>query len=154
VPPQNTCVKWGPSSSEVTRAICLVPSASFSQAPGYTLPFHLCRFRVRSIVELFPGTPSPPEQSNKFEQYTESVTSTWLTNINVIPIDYASLPRLRDRLTLRRLTLRRNPWNFGDRVSHPVCRYSCQHSHFSYLQQPSQVTFTGLENAPLPLILR
>ena len=154
MPPHRTCVQKGPSSSEVTRAICLVPSASFSQAPWYTLPFHLCRFRVRSMMELFPGTPSPPGQSNKSERYTESVTSTWLTNINVIPIDYASRPHLRDRLTLRRLTLRRNPWNFGDRVSHSVCRYSCQHSHFSYLQHTSRCTFAGLENAPLPLALR
>src|SRR6202042_2986810 len=96
------------------------------------------------MMELFPGTPSPPEQSNKFEQYTESVTSTWLTNINVIPIDYAFRPHLRDRLTLRRLTLRRNPWNFGDSVSHTVCRYSCQHSHFRCLQEPSRVSLRRL----------
>src|SRR5216683_4539267 len=37
------------------------------------------------------------------------------------------------RLTLRGLTLRRNPWTFGVRVSHPHYRYSCQHSHFRYL---------------------
>ena len=59
----------------------------------------------------------------------------WPTIVNVVPIDYAFRPRLRDRLTLRGLTLRRNPWVFGDRVSHPVYRYSCQHSHFRYLQQ-------------------
>ena len=34
----------------------------------------------------------------------------------MVPIDYAFRPRLRGRLTLRRLTLRRNPWTFGDRV--------------------------------------
>ena len=58
---------------------------------------------------------------------------------SVLPIDYAFRPRLRGRLTLRRLTLRRNPWTFGDSVFHTVCRYSCQHSHFRYLQQPSRV---------------
>src|SRR5436190_23963886 len=57
---------------------------------------------------------------------------------------------LGDRLTLRGLTLRRNPWTFGARVSHPRLRYSCQHSHFRYLQQASRLTFTGLRNAPLP----
>src|SRR5579863_8375536 len=57
---------------------------------------------------------------------------------------------LGDRLTLRGLTLRRNPWTFGDRVSHSVYRYSCQHSHFRYLQHTSRCTFTGLRNAPLP----
>ena len=54
------------------------------------------------------------------------------------------------RLTLRGLTLRRNPWTFGDSVSHAVYRYSCQHSHFRYLQQPSRATFNGLRNALLP----
>src|SRR6187397_3626238 len=101
--------------------------------------------------ELFPGTPSQPSQSNKRERYTEFVTTHWLQNINCIPIDYAFRPRLRDRLTLRRLTLRRNPWTFGESVSHTLCRYSCQHSHFRYLQPASQLTFTGLRNAPLPL---
>ena len=38
------------------------------------------------------------------------------------------------RLTLRGLTLRRNPWTFGVRGSHPHLRYSCQHSHFRCLQ--------------------
>ena len=126
--------------SEVTRAICRVPSTQFSQAPWYTLPDHLCRFRVRSIMaELFPGTAWPPIQSNKDEQRTRSVTTARPTNINVVPIDYAFLPRLRGRLTLLRLTLSRNPWSFGERVSHPLYRYSCQHSRFRYLQKPSRV---------------
>ena len=90
--------------------------------------------------ELFPGTSSLHTQSDKGVQYTRSVTTHWLTNINVIPIDYAFRPRLRSRLTLRRLTLRRNPWTFGDTVFHSVCRYSCQHSHFRYLQEPSRVS--------------
>jgi hypothetical protein len=90
-------------------------------------------------VELFPGTASPPRQSNKSEQVTQSVTTTRPTNINVVPIDYACPPRLRGRLTLLRLTLSRNPWSFGERVSHPLYRYSCQHSHFRYLQRPSRV---------------
>ena len=79
---------------------------------------------------LFPETPSLPNQSIKVEQHTGFVTTHWPTNINVVPIDYAFRPRLRDRLTLRRLALRRNPWTFGDSVFHTVCRYSCQHSHF------------------------
>lgn len=95
-------------------------------------------------VELFPGTASPPRQSNKSEQVTQSVTTTRPTNINVVPIDYAFLPRLRGRLTLLRLTLSRNPWSFGERVSHPLYRYSCQHSHFRYLQDPSRVSLHRL----------
>src|SRR5262249_1852384 len=59
-------------------------------------------------------------------------------------------PALGVRLTLRGLTLRRNPWTFGVRVSHPHYRYSCQHSHFRYLHKGSHPRVTGLRNAPLP----
>ena len=89
--------------------------------------------------ELFPGTLTKPGQSDKPRQQFVSVTSGRPRNINLVPIDYGFRPRLRGRLTLRGLTLRRNPWTFGDRVSHSVCRYSCQHSHFRYLQPPSRV---------------
>ena len=89
---------------------------------------------------LFPGTSSTPDQSSKIRRHKRSVTTCRLTNINVIPIDYAFRPRLRDRLTLRRLTLRRNPWTFGDTVFHSVCRYSCQHSHFRCLQEASRLS--------------
>lgn len=95
-------------------------------------------------VELFPGTASLHTQSNKNVQVTQSVTTTRPTNINVVPIDYACPPRLRGRLTLLRLTLSRNPWSFGERVSHPLYRYSCQHSHFRYLQEPSRVSLHRL----------
>ena len=88
---------------------------------------------------LFPGTPPAPIQSDKDGRILEFVTSSRPWNINQVPIDYAFRPRLRGRLTLRGLTLRRNPWTFGDRGSHPVYRYSCPHSHFRYLQQPSRV---------------
>ena len=90
-------------------------------------------------LELFPGTIQPHTQSDKSAQHFTFVTSSRPRNIDLVPIDYGFRPRLRGRLTLRGLTLRRNPWTFGDRVSHSVCRYSCQHSHFRYLQRPSQV---------------
>ena len=102
------------------------------------------------MLELFPGTTSLHTQSDKHVQLTSSVTTIGFRNINLIPIDYGFRPRLRGRLTLRGLALRRNPWTFGERVSHPLCRYSCQHSHFRYLQQLSRATFAGLRNAPLP----
>lgn len=106
-------------------------------------------------VELFPGTASPPGQSIKSEQVKQSVTTTRPTNINVVPIDYACPPRLRGRLTLLRLTLSRNPWSFGERVSHPLYRYSCQHSHFRYLQDPSRVSLRRLtERSATPAALR
>ena len=88
---------------------------------------------------LFPGTTRPRGKSSNPPQLSSSVTTRWPTNINVVPIDYAFRPRLRDRLTLRRLALRRNPWTFGGSVFHTAFRYSCQHSHFCGLQRPSRV---------------
>jgi hypothetical protein len=55
----------------------------------------------------------------------------WYRNINLFAIAYAFRPRLRDRLTLSRLTLLRKPWAYGERVFHPLYRYSCQHGLFS-----------------------
>ena len=144
-------MRRGHASSEVTRAICRVPSAQFSQTPWYALPVHLCRIRVRTICggyfqDLLRGTPNPIRGYN----YRRPSHSHRPRNINLVSITYAFRPRLRVRLTLRRLTLRRNPWTFGDRVSHSVCRYLCQHSHFRYLQTTSRLSFIGLRNAPLP----
>ena len=129
--PQFWLPRVRPPSPEVTEVICRVPSASFSQAPWYSLPIHLCRFRVRSIREGYflglPGCHPNPIRDDNFRNPSHTPRPT---NINVVPIGYAFRPRLRGRLTLRRLALRRNPWTFGDRVSHSVYRYSCQHSHF------------------------
>ena len=144
----------GPPSSEGTEAICRVPSGYFSQAPWYTLPDHLCRFRVRSIrwgYFLEPlHCPTNPIRSNNLRDPSHT---TRPTNINVVPIDYPLRARLRGRLTLLRLALSRNPWDFGDRASHPVYRYSCQHSHFRYLHGRLPSRFTDLRNAPLPRVL-
>jgi len=107
-------------------------------------------FGYGPAVALFPGTIQPPLQSDKEGQHFTFVTSTGSRNINLVPIDYGFRPRLRGRLTLRGLALRRNPWAFGESVSHTLCRYSCQHSRFRYLQETLRSPFTGLRNAPLP----
>jgi hypothetical protein len=152
VPPAIGCPNAGPPSSEGTEAICRVPSTPFSQAPWYTLPAHLCRFRVRSIRRGYFLEPRRsqinPIRSDNIRDPSHTSRSR---NINRVPIDYPLRARLRGRLTLRGLALRRNPWAFGDRASHPVYRYSCQHSHFRYLHGRLPSRFTGLRNAPLPL---
>ena len=109
-----------PSSFSIVLSSALVYSTSPPVSVSGTV----------SCGSYFLEPPGCPSQSNKAEQLSRSVTTHWPTNINVVPIVYAFLPRLRGRLTLRRLTLRRNPWTFGDSVFHTVCRYSCQHSHF------------------------
>ena len=101
--------------------------------------------------ELFPGTASLQDQSNKTSQHTRSVTTHRPTNINVVPIVYAFLPRLRGRLTLLRLALSRNPWTFGGGVSHSpyVTHVSIRTSDTS--TTPHGYGFISLQNAPLPL---
>ena len=95
-----------------------------------------------------PGNPVIPNNAR------DASHTHWLTNINVIPIDYAFRPRLRSRLTLRRLTLRRNPWTFGGSVSHTsfVTHVCIRTSDTS--RSPHGSPFIGLRNAPLPLVLR
>ena len=129
-----------PSSFNIVLSSALVSSTSPPVSVSGTV----------YTLELFPGPSSPPPQSNKRKRLTKVVTSSRFRNINLIPIDYGFRPRLRGRLTLRGLALRRKPWTFGDSVSHTVCRYSCQHSHFRYLQALSRGPFAGLRNAPLP----
>ena len=102
------------------------------------------------MLELFPGTPPEHFQSNKETQNLAFVTTSRPRNINLVPIGYGFRPRLRGRLTLRGITLRRNPWIFGDSVSRTINRYSCQNSHFRYLHHTSQCDFNSLRNAPLP----
>ena len=146
---------WLPTTrSPLSRSYgCILPS-SFNIVLSSALVYSTCPpvsvWGTVYTVELFPGTPTQPSQSNKRRLLSAFVTSTRFRNINRIPIAYGFRPRLRGRLTLRGLALRRNPWTFGESVSHTLCRYSCQHSHFRYLQQTSQFTFIGLRNAPLP----
>ena len=116
---------------ETCFPVTIPPSTSFSQAPWYTLPVHLCRFRVRSVrwsyfLDLLHCTLNPIRGYNTRRPSLPAGPRilTWF------PVTIMLQPRLRNRLTLRRLTLRRNPWSFGVGVFHTHCRYSCQHSHF------------------------
>ena len=155
MPPHHGCPQRGLAYPEVTRVICLVPSAWFSQAPRYTQPVHLCRFRVRSISPaLFPGPVHQPPQSVKGRHGFAAVTSGGPGNVRPVPIGYGSRPRLRGRLTLRGLALRRNPWTFGGRGSRPPCRYSCPHSHFPYLHGPSRVPLHRLRERSATTLFR
>ena len=65
--------------------------------------------------------------------------------LNLFPITYAYWPWLRGRLTLGGRTFPRKSWDFGDRDSHPVYRYSCLHDHFHTVhgQFPSRFNLYG-----------
>ena len=69
-------------------------------------------------------------------------------NINQLSIDSASRLRLRSGLTLIRLSLIRNPWSFGVRVSFPHYRYLCLHLLFYSIHAISQPRFPS--NRMLP----
>src|SRR3546814_2938388 len=105
----KSCLNMGPPSSEGTEAICRVPSVHFSQAPWYTLPSHLCRFRVRSIrwgyfLGLLRSKTNPLRPDNT----RNPSHTTRYRNINLFPIDYPLRARLMGRLTLLRLALSRS----------------------------------------------
>ena len=102
------------------------------------------------MLELFPGISPMHSQSDKKIQTLIFVTTSRPSNIKLVPIGYGFRPRLRGRLTLRGITLRRNPWIYGDSVSRTINRYSCQNSRFRYLHHTLQYDFNGLRNAPLP----
>ena len=111
MPPPSGCPLGGHPYPEVTGVFCRVPSTSFSQAPWYALPVHLCRFGVRSIVgaiswNIYAALNNPISQNN----HQRSSLPNRPRNINLVPIAYGFRPRLRGRLTLRGLALRRNPW--------------------------------------------
>ena len=74
--PHPGCPERGLAYPEVTRAICLVPSASFSQAPWYALPVHLCRFRVRSICQRY-----FPSRSNCHPNPIRDDTALWSSRL-------------------------------------------------------------------------
>ena len=78
--------------------------------------------------------------------------------LNLFPISYAFRPHLRGRLTLGGRTFPRNPWDYGDRDSHPVIRYSCPHNHFLALhgRLPSRFDAQGtlLYHSPLARKIR
>ena len=49
--------------------------------------------------------------------------------LDLLPVGYACLPRLRCRLTLGGRTWPRKPWTFGGSDSRTPFRYSCLHGH-------------------------
>ena len=72
-------------------------------------------------------------------------------NINRLSIECTFRLPLRSRLTLIRLTLIRNPWSCGGRVSRPPYRYLCLHLLFHTLQRCLRIAFNAEWNAPLPI---
>ena len=143
-PPHLLAQAWGLLIPKLRRQFAEFLQQSSLKRLGILYQSTCVGFGYGLYGRLFPGTPSLHRQSDKSVQHTGFVTAPRPGTIHPVPIDYAFRPRLRGRLTLRRLTLRRNPWTFGEGVSHTLYRYSCQHSRFRYLQGPSRVPLQWL----------
>jgi hypothetical protein len=85
-----------------------------------------------SAYGLIPGHPTPGWPTLLRHPIAQTY-NWWCRNINLLSIAYAFRPQLRNRLTLRRLTLPRKPWTHGERVFNPLYRYSCLHNRFQNL---------------------
>ncbi len=103
-----------------------------------------------SPYRLEPGRPTPGWPTLPRPPFAQTLLQ-WYRNINLFPITYAYRPRLRDRLTLRRLALLRKPWVFGEPVSHRLYRYLCQHNLFHFVHRSFRYGFALRWNASLPL---
>jgi hypothetical protein len=116
-----TCVGLGTGTRNLPRG--------FSRSHGFRDlgPYGLSRHPV-SVLRPAHFTTGPPTRLRQDNQRLAShylarppigqTVATWYRNINRLSIAYACRPRLRSRLTLRRLALLRNPWVFGGHVSH------------------------------------
>ena len=125
-------------------------SPSFKGSPSGLEVVERTDLPALSPYSLRPGLPSPGWPSPLRHPITPP---GWCRNVDRLPIDYASRPRLRSRLTLGGLTFPRNPWVCGEQVSHLFSRYSYRHSHFRFVHQSSRSDFYLPRNAPLPLIV-
>jgi hypothetical protein len=130
-----------PPVSVLVRARTQPPSGDFLGGMASGTSDNTSRHPVSALMTGFrpAGLHSYPSSTNGWDPLSYPVhpsvktVRTWYGNINPLSIAYACRPRLRSRLTLRRLALLRNPWAFGGEVSSPLSRYSCQHSHSSCL---------------------
>ena len=123
-----TCVGFGTGTRNLPRG--------FSRGHGFRDFRQTSPHPVSALMAGFhpAGLRGCPSTTNGWDPLSYPVLPsvitipTWYGNINPLSIAYAFQPRLRSRLTLRRLALLRNPWAFGGGVSSPLFRYSCQHS--------------------------
>ena len=125
----------------------------------FTFIIHACKHLWYCQVR-FPGWICLPRSaSTPFNQLFRQLAEVSLLRPRFSPfssmgifthssIGYACRLRLRSRLTLIRLTLIRNPWSFGVRVSHPHSRYLYLHLLFQLLQEKSSFPFTATGMLP------
>ncbi len=149
-----TCVGLGYGHLAFNTSEAFLGSAASASSPA-------CRQTPHQVSELTRRRiclSSPPTPLNRDNQRPDGLApcvtplapTRWYRNINLLPIDYASRPRLRSRLTLGGRTFPRNPWAFGGKDSHLSYRYLRQHSLFPGLQCSLRYTFCDRGMLPYP----
>ena len=99
----------------------LYRSSYYPTSANYGICLVITTFVVQRAIPSARSRDATPSFLQCYSQYR---------NINRLSIIYAFRLRLRSRLTLIRLSLIRNPWSFGVRVSRPHYRYLCLHLLF------------------------
>jgi hypothetical protein len=116
-PPVSVLVRARASSLEAFLG-GMASGTSLHRSSASRLRLCVPRISLRNALRGYPRTtsawvslayPVPPSVITE---------ATWYRNINRLSIAYAFRPRLRSRLTLRRLALLRKPWAFGGGVFH------------------------------------
>ena len=155
MPPAPGCPGTGPAYPEVTRAICLVPSAWFSQAPWNTRPVHLCRFRVRSICQRYfpdrsnrPLNPIRGNSTSRSSRLAGPGIFTWFPSATALALALGAGSPCADWPCAGTLGLPAG----GVLTLLVATHVRIRTSHTS--PAPHRYRFTGLGNAPLPRILR
>ena len=92
----------------------------------------------------------PGELKNLHSLKFSSPSKILVIFLEQIPIGYSIRFFLRDRITLRGLAYRRNPWTYGENVSHILYRYSCQHFQLWCFKLVLQLAFFNTQGIPLP----
>ena len=155
MPPTHGCPRAGLAYPEVTRAICLVPSAWFPQAPWNTRPIHLCRFRVRSICQsYFPSRsrrhPNPirDDTTSRLSLLTGPGIFTWFPSATAVALALGAGSPCADWPCAGTLGFSAE----GVLTLLVATHVRIRTSHTS--TAPHGYRFAGLGNAPLPHIFR
>ena len=127
-----TCVGFGTDPDRIPRGFsCRRGVSGLGPFNGALGP------RQGLTARGFTCAPPPPRPGHvhlcprlAFRAPLQSNSCPELGNIDPMSIAYALRPRLRFRLTPGGRTCPGNPWDSGDRDSHPVFRYSCPHNHW------------------------
>ena len=140
-PPESV---WGTvtSSSNAVRSFSWKHGINHLWLKAATSPLGVMLLRFIPGRTAYRFVPPIPHGGRFSLLRPRSAHDWWYRNIHLFSIDFAFRLRLRCRLTLPGLSWDRNPWASGERVFHPLYRYSCQHSHFQKLHQSLRNGFT------------